>query len=194
MIIAAGRLGEQLCCSQPRMGFSARTACSTSPASPVKAFCTSSRRPHGAARAADSARAPQLPLMLPLRRRLVPVGWRETYRSPVGAANSGSHGGRGGSDKGTLAAAHIGQLRAGQKPARSANKRTGRRPLSNPPLRPRDDDSFAAGWLCPSGGRRTPGPERPAVARLPARIGWLAVTGLSCAYTWPDARPKHMLR
>jgi hypothetical protein len=25
MIIAAGRLGEQLCCSQPRMGFSART-------------------------------------------------------------------------------------------------------------------------------------------------------------------------
>jgi hypothetical protein len=45
------------------------------------------------------------------------------------------HRGRGGFDKGTLAAALIGLLRAGQKPARSANKRTGRRPLSNPPLR-----------------------------------------------------------
>ncbi len=43
--------------------------------------------------------------------------------------------GRGGFDKGTLAAALIGLMRAGQKPAPSANKRTGRRPLSNPPLR-----------------------------------------------------------
>ena len=30
-----------------------------------------------AARTADTARTPQLPLTLPLRRRLVPVGWRE---------------------------------------------------------------------------------------------------------------------
>jgi len=34
-----------------------------------------------AARAADSARTPQLPLTLPLRRRLVPVGWREGHSS-----------------------------------------------------------------------------------------------------------------
>ncbi len=34
-----------------------------------------------------------------------------------------------------LAAALIGLMRAGQKPARSASKRTGCRPLSNPPLR-----------------------------------------------------------
>jgi len=30
-----------------------------------------------AARAANSARSPQLPLALPQRRRLTPVGWRE---------------------------------------------------------------------------------------------------------------------
>lgn len=34
--------------------------------------------PDGAARAADAARTPSLPLPLPLRRRLVPVGWRES--------------------------------------------------------------------------------------------------------------------
>ena len=43
---------------------------------PVRTSCTGSRRPHWAARAADSARTPQLPLTLPLRRRLEPVGWR----------------------------------------------------------------------------------------------------------------------
>ena len=42
--------------------------------------------------------------------------------------------GHGGFDKGTLAAALIGLVGAGQKPARSAGKRTGRRPLSNPSL------------------------------------------------------------
>jgi hypothetical protein len=42
---------------------------------------------------------------------------------------------RGGFDKATLAAVLIGLMRAGQKAARSANKRTGRRSLSNPPLR-----------------------------------------------------------
>ena len=47
------------------------------PMKPVRTFCTVSRRPHGAARTADTARTPQLPLALPLRRRLVPVGWRE---------------------------------------------------------------------------------------------------------------------
>ena len=35
----------------------------------VRTFCTVSRRPAGAARAADSARSPSLPLALPLRRR-----------------------------------------------------------------------------------------------------------------------------
>jgi hypothetical protein len=39
----------------------------------------------GAARAADTARTPQLPLTLPLRRRLMPVGWRE-QRDKSGAA------------------------------------------------------------------------------------------------------------
>jgi hypothetical protein len=95
----------------------------------------------GAARAADAARTPQLPLTLPLRRRLVPVGWREQQGESGGAPeNPGSRQGRGGFDKGTLAAALIGLMRAGQKPARSAGKRTGRRPLSNPPLRSRDAD------------------------------------------------------
>ena len=35
-----------------------------------------------AARAANSARSPQLPLALPLRRRLAPVGWRKKNRKP----------------------------------------------------------------------------------------------------------------
>jgi hypothetical protein len=43
-------------------------ACASPPASPrVRSFCTVSRRPHGAARAADSAARPALPLTLPLR-------------------------------------------------------------------------------------------------------------------------------
>ena len=40
-----------------------------------------------------------------------------------------------GFDRGTLAMAHIGLTRAGGKPARFADKRTGHRPLSNPALR-----------------------------------------------------------
>jgi hypothetical protein len=53
-----------------------------------------------------------------------------------GAAETpGSHQGRGGFDKGTLAAAHIGLRQAGPKGSPIAGKRTGRRPLSNPPLR-----------------------------------------------------------
>ena len=34
-----------------------------------------------AARAADSARSPLLPLALPQRRRLAPVGWREKHKT-----------------------------------------------------------------------------------------------------------------
>ena len=34
-----------------------------------------------AARAADSARSPLLPLALPQRRRLTPVGWREKHET-----------------------------------------------------------------------------------------------------------------
>ena len=92
-----------------------------------------------AARAADSARLAALPLTLPLRRRQTPVGWRERQRVGV-AETTGSRPSRGGFDKGTLAAALIGQTRAGEKPAQSAHKRTGRRPLSNPPLRQRGTD------------------------------------------------------
>ena len=51
-------------------------------------------------------------------------------------------GSRGGFDKGTLAAALIGRPRAGEKPAQSADKRTGRRPLSNPPLCQRGTDGL----------------------------------------------------
>jgi hypothetical protein len=69
---------------------------------------------------------------------------------PFGAAarTAGSHRGRCGFDKGTLAAAHIGLLRAGEKPARFENQRTGRRPLSNPPLRPRVAARAAVTYTC----------------------------------------------
>ena len=80
--------------------------------------------PHGAARVADSAARPTLPLTLPLRPGLTPVGWREGA-TELRAANPDSHQGRGGFDKGTLAAALIGLMRAGQKPARSPGQRTG---------------------------------------------------------------------
>ena len=44
----------------------------------VRTSCTGSRRPRGAARAADSAARPSLPLPLPLRpAKTTPVGWRE---------------------------------------------------------------------------------------------------------------------
>jgi hypothetical protein len=47
----------------------------------LAAFCTVSRRPQGAARAADSAARPSLPLPLPLRpAKTAPVGWREETR------------------------------------------------------------------------------------------------------------------
>lgn len=90
----------------------------------------------GAARAADSADAAGLPLPLPPGWPLALVGWREKL-SHGAAETRGSRQGRGRFDKGTLAAALIGLLRAGGKPARSAGERTGRRPLSNPPLRRR---------------------------------------------------------
>jgi hypothetical protein len=90
-----------------------------------------------AARAADTAGTAGLPLTLPPGCASTPVSWREGSCPFGAAARTGrTSPGRGGFDKGTLAAAHIGHLRAGQKPARSASKRTGRRPLSNPPLRP----------------------------------------------------------
>ena len=86
-----------------------------------------------AARAVDAARTPPLPLALPLRRRLAPVGWRDK-QVHRGRNHSERSRGRGGFDKGTLAMAQIGLTGAGQKPARSPGQRTGHRPLSNPPL------------------------------------------------------------
>ena len=81
-----------------------------------------------AARAADSAPRPSLPLALPLR-----PGQRRSAgakgRVPSGPLKPGSHRGRGGFDKGTLAAALIGLMRAGQKPARSARQAYGPPPL-----------------------------------------------------------------
>jgi hypothetical protein len=67
------------------------------------------------------------------RRRLTPVGWREELGSSAGRSQRRN---RGGFDKGTLAMAQIELMRPGQKPARSPGKRTGHRPLSNPPLWP----------------------------------------------------------
>ena len=56
--------------------------------------------------------------------------------------------GRGGFDKGTLAMAQIGLMRAGRKPARTPDQRTGHRPLSNPPLRlPRTNPSSPVSLL-----------------------------------------------
>jgi hypothetical protein len=48
----------------------------------VRTFCTSSRRPGRAARAADTAASPALPLRLPLRRAKRRVGWRENGKIP----------------------------------------------------------------------------------------------------------------
>jgi hypothetical protein len=84
-----------------------------------------SRRPLG--------RLSRAPAVLPRGWPLTSAGWRESQAR--GRGTRGSRPGRGGFGKGTLAAALIGQTRAGEKPAQSANKRTGRRPLSNPPLR-----------------------------------------------------------
>src|SRR5215469_10422491 len=64
-----------------------------------------------------------------------PVGWREDLDDRRAAGHTEQLPSRGGFDKGTLAAAQIGLKRACQRPARSPGKRTGSRPLSNPPLR-----------------------------------------------------------
>ena len=55
----------------------------------MRTFCTVSRRPGRAARAANSARSPLLPLAFPQRRRKTPVGWRER-RETFGPSLTGS--------------------------------------------------------------------------------------------------------
>jgi hypothetical protein len=72
-----------------------------------------------AARAADSARSPLLPLALPQRRRRTPVGWREQRGTDTGRGSTPGVQGHAGFDKGTLAAARIGLERACQEAARS---------------------------------------------------------------------------
>jgi hypothetical protein len=72
-----------------------------------------------AARAADSARSPLLPLALPQRRRKTPVDWREREARNAGRGSTPGGQGHGGFDKGTLAAARIGLKRACQEAARS---------------------------------------------------------------------------
>ena len=99
----------------------------------MRNFCTVFKAAPRAARAAATARTPPLPLALPLRRRQRRSAGAKGNTGPL--EPRGSRLGRGGFDKGTLAAALIGQTRAVQKPARFANKRTDRRPLSNSPLR-----------------------------------------------------------
>jgi hypothetical protein len=65
----------------------------------------------GAARAVGSGRPAALPLTLPRGRPLHPADWRE--KQDGAAETRGSRPGRGRFDKGTLAAAHIGLMRAG---------------------------------------------------------------------------------
>ena len=57
-----------------------------------------------------------------------PVGWRES-KDPAGRDQPGKLQGRGGFDKGTLAAAQIGLTRAGQKPSPIARQAYGQPPL-----------------------------------------------------------------
>src|SRR6185437_4439532 len=84
-----------------------------------------SHRRHGAHASAPAA--------APATAAPTPVGWRERTRNPRTAIDQKSQGPCGGFDKGTLAMAHIGPMRAGQKPARSPSQLTGHPPLSNPP-------------------------------------------------------------
>jgi len=53
----------------------------------VKTRPVSIKAARRAARAANPARTPQLPLALPLRRRLAPVGWRENSKHFLGRQN-----------------------------------------------------------------------------------------------------------
>ena len=81
----------------------------------VRTSCTGSRRPRRAARAADTAGAAGLPLTLPPGCASTPVGWREDLLALGPRLEPpGGHRGRGGFDKGTLAAALIGLMRAGR--------------------------------------------------------------------------------
>ena len=83
----------------------------------MRTFCTVSRRPHGAARAADSAPRPSLSLALTLRGECRSAGAKAKYGR--GPRSTQGDQGRGGFDKGTLAAARIGLKRARQEAARS---------------------------------------------------------------------------
>jgi hypothetical protein len=85
----------------------------------VRTFCTVSRRPRGAARAANSARSPLLPLALPQRRRRRRSAGAKEKSIDAGRGSTPGDQGHVGFDKGTLAAAPIGLMRAGQKAARS---------------------------------------------------------------------------
>jgi len=101
----------------------------------VRNFCMSFQGgPPGRSRRRHDALA-FAPPSSPATAAPTPVGWREAEGS-FGPLSSKRHQSRGGFDKGTLAVALIGLMWAGQKPARSPNQRTGRRPLSNPPLCP----------------------------------------------------------
>ena len=83
-----------------------------------------------AARAADTAGTVRLPLTLPPGCASMPVGWREDVcLTGPRLEPPGGHRGRGGFDKGTLAAAHIGLMRAGPEASPI------RQPAYGPPLR-----------------------------------------------------------
>ncbi len=87
-----------------------------------------------AARAAASAAFASAPAGAPATAGQTPVGWREDLGDRRAAVRTEQFPSRGGFDKGTLAAAQIGLKRACQGATRSPGKRTGCRPLSNPPL------------------------------------------------------------
>ena len=99
----------------------------------VRTSCTVSRRPQGAARAADSGRRSRAPASLPRSWPLTPVGWRERQRR--GRRTPRKSRSRGGFDTGTPRGGSIGLMRPAWEGRPIAGKRTAAAPVSNPPLR-----------------------------------------------------------
>ena len=84
----------------------------------VRTSCTGSRRPRGAARAADSGRRGRAPAPLPLGRPLAPGRLARKART-WGSGNPGSHGAAADLTRGPLAAAPSGLCGRPGKAARS---------------------------------------------------------------------------
>ena len=101
-------------------------------AAPVRTSCTVSRRPRGAARAADSAGSAALPLRSRAGWPLTPVGWREGQGRGRGTPRKSRS--RGGFDPGTPRGGSIGLMRSTWEGRPIAGKRTAAAAVANPPL------------------------------------------------------------